>query len=518
MSLPATAVWEVRTTGNDANGGGFNASRSGATKTADDNYTYGASYGAISYTDLYSDGASLNKLKSDTRAFVTADIGHIIQLGAGTNRTATLFFEITAVASGVATLDANAWSAENSAKDGVGKLGGALASPGKCMSGKVAGNTTWIKAGTYTITSASTNISGGCVADNQGGTGNGNGITRGSWVGYGSSRGDGVAGVIWQLNAGVTSATMFSISSSYVYLDNIEFDGNSQTSAEGINMSAHESWIVRRCIFRNCDCGGNVSRSSGFVMECYAKSCSTYGFYASLGALYGCVANQCGIGFKVGTAHVVDCLSYKSSGNGFECQNTGSTLIHCVAYDSGGTGFEWGNATGGCRNALFVNCLATDSDAYGFLLESGRDGAIMLNCAGYSNASGNSLGSNESIGYIPVTDGTPFVAASTGNLRLNTTALRGALLRGAGYDFYARVFETTVTRPDIGAVQHGDTTVPAVGDVESGVTFGDGAALTGTFVVPAEEDVEDGVTYGAGGTEFEGTLAGGGGNVIVIED
>jgi len=516
MALPSTAVWEVRTDGDDTNGGAFNASRSGATKTADDNYTYGASYGAISYTDLYSDGASLNKLKSDTRAFVTADIGHIIQLGAGTNRTATLFFEITAVASGVATLDANAWSAANSAKDGVGKLGGALATPGMCMSGKVAGNTTWMKAGTYTITSASTNIAGGCVADNKGGITNGNGITRGSWIGYSAARGDGVAGVIWQLNAGVTSATMFAISASTVYVDNIEFDGASQTASTGINMSAHSNWIVRRCIFRNCVTGANLSRTSGITFDCYATSCSTVGFYAGSGKLVGCIADTCGIGFQVGESTLVGCVSYKCTGDGFECSSTAATLVNCIAYDSGGTGFEWGNVFGGCRNAVFVNCLATDSDAYGFLMESGRDGAVMLNCAGYSNASGNSLGSNESIGYIAVTDGTPFVAASTGNLRLNATALRGALLRGAGYDFFAREFDTTVTRPDIGAVQHGDTTVPAVGDVQSGVTFGDGAALTGTFVVPAEEDVEDGVTYGAGGTEFEGTLAGGGGGAIIL--
>lgn len=61
-------------------------------------------------------------------------------------------------------------------------------------------------------------------------------------------------------------------------------------------------------------------------------------------------------------------------------------------------------------------------------------------------------------------------------------------------------------------------TLPAAGDVDStAAQFGYAAALvTPTLVVPAEAEVEDGVGYGAGGTEFEGTLAAGGGGVPVF--
>jgi hypothetical protein len=55
-------------------------------------------------------------------------------------------------------------------------------------------------------------------------------------------------------------------------------------------------------------------------------------------------------------------------------------------------------------------------------------------------------------------------------------------------------------------------TYPAVGDVDSGVTYGPtGADFTGTLQQPAISDVRSGVSYGAGGTEFTGTYAGGGG-------
>lgn len=53
---------------------------------------------------------------------------------------------------------------------------------------------------------------------------------------------------------------------------------------------------------------------------------------------------------------------------------------------------------------------------------------------------------------------------------------------------------------------------PAVGDVDSGVTYGPNATdYTGTLEQPAITDVLSGVQYGAGGTEFTGTASGGGG-------
>ena len=52
----------------------------------------------------------------------------------------------------------------------------------------------------------------------------------------------------------------------------------------------------------------------------------------------------------------------------------------------------------------------------------------------------------------------------------------------------------------------GAATIPAVGDVQEGVAFGSGDALTGTFAWPAETKVQSGVGYGEDETEFTGTL------------
>ena len=53
----------------------------------------------------------------------------------------------------------------------------------------------------------------------------------------------------------------------------------------------------------------------------------------------------------------------------------------------------------------------------------------------------------------------------------------------------------------------GNVTLPGVGDVELGVTFGIGGnGSTGTFAVPSVVDVQESVTFGASGTEFTGTF------------
>ena len=72
------------------------------------------------------------------------------------------------------------------------------------------------------------------------------------------------------------------------------------------------------------------------------------------------------------------------------------------------------------------------------------------------------------------------------------------------------VVEMQYTYHDVDA-SGGGGVFPAVGDVDSGVIYGPTSNLTGTLVQPVVGDVRLGTSYGAGGTEFTGTLAGGGG-------
>jgi hypothetical protein len=102
--------------------------------------------------------------------------------------------------------------------------------------------------------------------------------------------------------------------------------------------------------------------------------------------------------------------------------------------------------------------------------------------------------------------------------------MRGTTVQGAQRDWGALEYDTTLYHGDYPAeadVQFGVTfdngvrtgafVAPAIGDVESGVTYGAAAEFTGTFTEPGIANVSAGVTYGAGGVEFTGTMAAGGG-------
>ena len=69
-----------------------------------------------------------------------------------------------------------------------------------------------------------------------------------------------------------------------------------------------------------------------------------------------------------------------------------------------------------------------------------------------------------------------------------------------GYGFIRNVILAADNTPDY----------PAATDVRDGVSYGTNA-YTGNMTLPPENKVESGYGYGAGGTEFTGSLAGGGG-------
>lgn len=58
----------------------------------------------------------------------------------------------------------------------------------------------------------------------------------------------------------------------------------------------------------------------------------------------------------------------------------------------------------------------------------------------------------------------------------------------------------------------GNVVLPIVGNVRNLITFGPASGLTGTCTLPPANKVELAYQFGAGGTEFTGTLAGGGGS------
>lgn len=150
-AVPSTTQWEIRTTGDNRNGGGFNAARGGTDRSQQDSPH-------ASGTDLASSNGTTNPcvVTSATYNFTSADAGNIIHIRAGTNWTLG-WYEIVSTSGNAATLD-RACGSSASISDGTWRLGGAyrigtanaLTLDDAFFESGVPGNVFWIKSGTYT--------------------------------------------------------------------------------------------------------------------------------------------------------------------------------------------------------------------------------------------------------------------------------------------------------------------------------------------------------------------------------
>lgn len=144
MSLQYDTNWEVRTTGNDNNGGGFYDRNPGTSV----DYTQQDS-AQLSLTDLATDGAGTG-LSSVTGGFTESMVGNIIHIVSGTGFTPGWYEIVTYTDEYNVIIDRSAGA---SASVGVGKVGGALTSLTDAFLEAVNdSNIIYIKSGTYNLT------------------------------------------------------------------------------------------------------------------------------------------------------------------------------------------------------------------------------------------------------------------------------------------------------------------------------------------------------------------------------
>jgi len=464
MAIAATAVFEVNVSvGSDTNAGAYNGSRSGAST----DYTYGASRVVFTYTDLASTNGNTSTptITSVSRSFVAADIGNHIRISAGTSWTVGLY-EIVSVSGGAATLDRAVGTAAT-LSSGSGKVGGPLASPGLAGAGVVVGgNTVWIKAGNYPITSLTANVSGGVF--NAPTATNANSPTV--VYGYNTTRGDApVQGSRPNLYPDSSAGTWVNAilnGARYMRLAYVDFSNPQALSANGVSMAVANCEVLdcsfdgfstsgkqgvsivgtlRRCRVTNCNLGLRPSGSSEIV-ECYTRGCVTSVRMAGATTQLHVTITRCifdgGIceitgGVSGGTD---DSLSYIycTLANGAYWLLTSSTIApaavikRCVQY---------GGATYGIDSTMATNIpwLLVEDTAMG------------------GNSSGNINPSIPASQYsnIIALSGNPFVDAANAtvasrNYALNTTAGAGSAARAIAYSYPGTL---TISYSDLGAVQ-----------------------------------------------------------------
>lgn len=368
MALSSTTEWEVRTDGNDLNGGGFNPARSGATKTSTDNYTYGPSYAVYSGTSLTVDVTTNTYVQPDGYTPVTADIGHVIQISGGTGWT-TGFYEIVGIIGSQWILDRSPAAAGTAG--GVWRLGGALATPGKAGGAHVGGNVIWLKAGTYHHTSSTDNAAGGRIVLASGTSAR---MTR--LIGYSATRGDtppyGSQPIL--LATGTGALTRHVQTASYSAALNVTGDGATYTDGGG----SAQFQVADLSFAHNCHARWNNGSPQG------------HGF-SGPGACVRCsyvnaAASGNGSGFK--TRFCVDCYSECGQTN-FETHAAGgvraSVWVRCVSVNpnsSVGHFSAAGSGTGYC-SALAIDCVASGAGT-GYSRVSVATGILLVRCVARS--------------------------------------------------------------------------------------------------------------------------------------
>lgn len=302
---------------------------------------------------------------------------------------------------------------------GDGSSGNPYATPGKAASVMAVGDTVSVAAGTYVMTTATTNVAGGCISD----TRNTSGVIN-RWIGTGT--------VVFQAGTGLTSTDLFSTNGQRLYIENIACDGNNKTSVNGFNVNGNYTNLYR-CTAYNCSLGFHVYGDNA-MHQCLARNNSSSGFKTESGYFFWCVArSNGGDGFYSSTNMQVfeNCIAYSNSGWGFGGNYSclGQFIRYCISYGNNSGGFNNSGWSGGSRMYLFDSCVAYGNNGYGFY---GDGTNLCINCATGSNTSGafNAVGIQTN--SIALT-ADPFNSPSTGDFNLNTTAGGGALLSAVNF-------------------------------------------------------------------------------------
>lgn len=409
----------------------------------------------FSYTDLASAGAGLT-VSSAATPFGRQMVGNMLIVASGTNFTAGNYIIASVSVGLVATVTGAGNITTGVGASGVGGLGGAMATPGKMGERRVTGNRAFLKNGTYTMTSGTSNVAGGRITI----AGTATNLIPNALVGWSSERTMTNTGTRPEIDSGaVTAAVMLTVTGNFSIIRNFNLDANSGTnniclSTTGSAQRYSEIWAKDAGTI-GIQLNGTNSTLGYLLRVTNAGGASGFLINASqVGAmLMYCEASGCaGVGFSLagtGSGIADSCIAFDNVLGGFS--STGS-WIHkqCTAYGNTASGFGAADSGGG---QVYIGCLSEGNGDMGWTLSSALVTSL-INCGGYGNTNGNySTTQNRfPINFINNTTGTFFTDAANDDFSLNNIANQGALARNAGIVVYPG--GTTTTYQDIGAAQH----------------------------------------------------------------
>lgn len=438
MALAAATVWEVRAAGADTNGGGFVTGAAGTDWSQQDAAQY-------SVTDAVTAGTTT--ITSATANFGTDVVGNILYIEGGTGAVVAGWYQIMSRTNSTTIVVDR--STGLTAGTGVTlTIGGALLTLAQLLTNNsVAGMTSFIKAGTYSIGTGLVVGTGGSTSV----------VTR--FTGYTTTRTDKGRPTILA-TAGITLLTIGAGGHGYRF-ENLIFDGDAVASTNGINVSAGQWGSLFNCKVMDMAGYGVSQTQACFMDSCEVTGCA--GTAGVRGATWGMV--RCYIhdntvtGALMTGGPIIDCIFANNTGASSEglyhdTINSALSVVGCVFYGNGRDGFRQvgsPNRLGGFYNNIFMNNAAYGVNLVGTTATSFL--ANMANNAYYNNTLGErALSLPAEAGAVTLT-GDPFTNAAGGDFSLDNVANQGAACRATGLP---GVIAATTGNRDIGVAQHAD--------------------------------------------------------------
>lgn len=437
-----TLNWDVRTTGNNNNGGAFLS-----TGTGTDFSQQGAAQQA--YTDLVI-GTPNTTITSVLHPFDATTPGNIINITGGTGFTVGRFL-VLSVAGAVATLDRAAGTIAS--LGGTANLGGALATIAQANSLLKSGNIVYMKSGTYTQTATNT-------------------ITLSStWIGFNATHTD--RGTKPLITTATNSTALFTSNASveqvYLNMQNLSMSNTAATRAAAFNptISPINNLFLTDVILDGFQIA--IDGTTGFFLsirgtkleiknsishatEIDKQTASSSSFVCEACYIHNNAGNAVNIVTNTVSIVLVNSILTLNA-NGIVIAASINPNIHLVNSTISL------NTTDGITNAslisatLATNCIFWGNGQYAVNFSGGQVNGVPA-IVGLNNAYGGQGTANfnnvaGSPGDIALT-GNPFTSAT--NFAINSTAGAGALLKATGYP---GIFPggTTTGFLDVGPVQ-----------------------------------------------------------------
>ena len=435
MAFSSSTEWDVRVSGADSNGGGFNTASAGTDYSKQDSPQ-------VTYTDLVIDATTNTKCTSAGNPFTSAHVGNIINITSGTGFTVQRV-QVVSVTTAVATCDKSLGTL--SSTGGNGKLGGALLTLGTAGPLVVSGNTVHVKAGTYTLTSAVSMA-----------------IGTQYWRGFGTAHND--HGTKPLITTATNSTQLFNAPAQTVALfENLSMSNTAGTRGDGVRATGNYPTIfMLDCLLDgfdkgvNGDNGGGTSVMSSMCFEnteiknCVTAAITAFQFMVSVAGCYIHDNTQDGIRILTGNQTCAITNSVLANNGRYAVLAGGAAdslhLDGVVFYKNGKT------FTGQPFNAINCNtsCWATMANCvfYGGTTAYTNSGLWVVGRSNAFDATALSAAAYASIGDV-VLSVDPFTSGT--NFALNSTAGGGAALKTTGFPGAAAFGASTAK--DIGAVQ-----------------------------------------------------------------